>query len=449
VADKVSLMKRPLVLTSHLVIALALVLGAGAAPAASADDLPAYTLADLGTLGGVFSAPTGINTSGQVVGYSETADGPLHAFLWSGGTMQDLGTPGLSGTYPGALGPPGSIATGINTSGQIVGYSFLSLPNQLVPYAFLYSDGVATELSPLISRSGIPLGINASGQIVGQTGAGFTFGVGRAFLYSNGTITDLGTLGRDGSIATGVNDSGQVVGYAYLASFRDNRAFLYSNETMTDLGALGEAGSRAHGINASGQVVGDSSTVDFQTHAFVYTAGAMTDLGTLGGRDSSAYSIDASGQIVGDSLTADNRQHAFLYSDGTMQDLNHLIPADSGWELIRATGINDAGQIVGYGRIGGQTRAFLLTPPSPSDLIGDLIGLVQSFNLPQGIENSLIVKLQNAQNSLAAGDTAGACDKLAAFVNQVNAQAGKALTVEQANLLIAGADQIKAALGCQ
>ena len=439
-------MKRPLAPILTLVIALVLSTGT---PPASAADLPAYTVADLGTLGGVVSVPTGINLSGQVVGYSETADGALHAFLWSGGTMQDLGTPSLSGVYPGTLGPPGSIATGINASGQVVGYSFLSFPNQLVPYAFLYSDGVATELSPLISRSGIPLGINASGQIVGQTGADFSFGVGQAFLYSNGTIANLGALGRDGSTATGINDSGQVVGYAYLANFRDNRAFLYSNETMTDLGTLGEAGSRAHGINASGQVVGDSFTPDFRRHAFVYTAGAMTDLGTLGGQDSSAYGINASGQVVGDSRTADNQQHAFLYSDGTMQDLNHLIPADSGWELIRATGINDAGQIVGYGSIGGQTHAFLLTPPSPSDLINDLIGLVQSFNLPHGIENSLIVKLQNAQNSLAAGDTAGVCDRLTAFVNQVNAQAGKVLTAEQADQLIAEAEQIKAALGCQ
>ena len=30
-------------------------------------------------------------------------------------------------------------------------------------------------------------------------------------------------------------------------------------------------------------------------------------------------------------------------------DLNSLLPPNSGWTLTSATGINDAGQIVGYG----------------------------------------------------------------------------------------------------
>jgi probable HAF family extracellular repeat protein len=46
------------------------------------------------------------------VGYSDTAAGPIHAFLWEAGTgMQDLGT--LGGAF--------SVAYGINARGQIVG----------------------------------------------------------------------------------------------------------------------------------------------------------------------------------------------------------------------------------------------------------------------------------------------------------------------------------------
>jgi hypothetical protein len=48
--------------------------------------------------------------------------------------------------------------------------------------------------------------------------------------------------------------------------------------------------------------------------------------------------------------------------DGSMHDLNNLIPPGSGWELVEATAINDAGQIAGSGRLGGKMRAFLLTP---------------------------------------------------------------------------------------
>jgi hypothetical protein len=39
--------------------------------------------------------------------------------------------------------------------------------------------------------------------------------------------------------------------------------------------------------------------------------------------------------------------------------------------------INDAGQIVGYGKYGGETRAFLLTPiPEPSMLAMAALGLL-------------------------------------------------------------------------
>ncbi|MBI5747805.1 MAG: hypothetical protein HZA00_01680 [Nitrospinae bacterium] len=70
-----------------------------------------YTITDLGTLpGGNQSYAYGINNSGQVVGSAFTEAGYYHAFLYSGGVMQDLGT--LGGTH--------SFASGINDSGQVV-----------------------------------------------------------------------------------------------------------------------------------------------------------------------------------------------------------------------------------------------------------------------------------------------------------------------------------------
>jgi probable HAF family extracellular repeat protein len=50
-----------------------------------------------------------------------------------------------------------------------------------------------------------------------------------------------------------------------------------------------------------------------------------------------------------------------------MIDLNTLVPTDSSWILEAANGINDNGQIVGYGtNPSGQTDAYLLTPvPEP------------------------------------------------------------------------------------
>jgi len=45
-----------------------------------------------------------------------------------------------------------------------------------------------------------------------------------------------------------------------------------------------------------------------------------------------------------------------------MRDLNDLLPSSSGWTLMQGWGINDLGQITGYGTINGQYHAFLMTP---------------------------------------------------------------------------------------
>lgn len=97
------------------------------------------------------------------------------------------------------------------------------------------------------------------------------------------------------------------------------------------------------------------------------------------------------------------------------------------------------------------TANFAVTVFGAPDQIADLIALVNSFNLRQGIENSLDAKLRNVIDALAAangGDVVAACGKLGSFINEVKAQSGKALTMAQANQLIAAANRVKASLGC-
>lgn len=81
-----------------------------------------------------------------------------------------------------------------------------------------------------------------------------------------------------------------------------------------------------------------------------------------------------------------------------------------------------------------------------------LIGLVQVLNLDQGVSNSLDKKLQNAIDAYyaaRAGNVAGACGLLGAFINEVTAVTGLRLSVTEAAKLTAFADQLRTSIGCK
>lgn len=88
----------------------------------------------------------------------------------------------------------------------------------------------------------------------------------------------------------------------------------------------------------------------------------------------------------------------------------------------------------------------------PTDQIRDLVNLVKSFNLRNGIANSLDTKLQNAEEALTAarsGYRQSACSRISSFMSEVQAQTGKAVTGAQAAQLINAGNQIKASMSCQ
>jgi hypothetical protein len=96
-------------------------------------------------------------------------------------------------------------------------------------------------------------------------------------------------------------------------------------------------------------------------------------------------------------------------------------------------------------------KTFQLPVRSAPEQLAALIALVEGFDLKQGIETSLDAKLANAKHALeraSVGDTATACGLLDAFLSEVAAQSGKALTLDQASQLTEKAQAVKAALGC-
>jgi probable HAF family extracellular repeat protein len=193
---------------------------------------------------------TGINSSGQIIGYFS---GSPNAFLYSNGTVSPIDFGGYTSV------------SGINDSGEILaganGQTFL-----------LQADGSYTT----IALPGDPFGINDSGQIVGNT-EGPT-GQEQGFLDSGGVITTIDVPDSTQTDVTGINNIGQIVGYYVDAATGVEHGFLYSGGVFTTLtdGPL----TYPRGINDQGQVAGFVCTGigPGDCSGFIYSEGSFTAL---------------------------------------------------------------------------------------------------------------------------------------------------------------------------
>ncbi len=287
-------------------------------------DAQAINLTDLGP-GTVGHA---INSSGQVA---------LDQGIYSNGTITPLPP------VPGGSTPAAALA--INASGQAAGSAISPVVVGTDPIAYI--NGSLIDLGSLIltgtlanQGGGAATGINSSGVVVGWYVQNLIDALSVAFTYSNGTVTRLpafpcitfnpncsGQTNGSGPRAFGINDSGEIVGsVSYLLGFSSNNvcgsatdAFSYSNGGWSDFGP-----GTAYAVNAGGQITvrSRSSRIHLRwvyakpwgpSHSSIHGHDAPNSARSLEAPNSTGYAINATGQVVGSSdFTGSTATHAFL-----------------------------------------------------------------------------------------------------------------------------------------
>ncbi len=324
-----------------------------------------YSVTDLGTLGGTQTVALAINNAGQIIGKARNVSDRDRAVLFENGTVRDLGT----------LGGNASVALDINNQGDIVGSAETSAG---ISVPFLYRANLMENLG--FTGAGEAVGINDRGDIVGAS----TGGVG--FAIVNGVKSDLWFR------PYAINNRRQIVGSAadYTGSqkpvIEDLEIYPPFVDDPVESSAIAPqvyGSGIAFAINEARQFTGMMESGDYRQYRVAaprYSEGLLENITSGYALYAVGRGINRWGEVVGSYLPRWSGSYlghpssnpplpselqdkeALIANSVGVTNLNSLIPSGSGWRLLEATDINDAGQIVGYGLKDGQVRAFRLDP---------------------------------------------------------------------------------------
>ena len=332
-----------------------------------------------------------------------------------------------------------SVATAINSFGDICGNSDTDTTNVTHAFVKAHDSSTLTDLNPsgLGGTNSHAFGINSSANVAGDsdtTTAMVTHAVKWTLSQGTYSSTDIGTLVGGFSSAAAINDSNIVVGKSNYASGQTHdqyHGFLFDtqiHELMPYSGTdyQNSYGSALDNATPNPRVVGASQ--DFyhtctgqnpnhhNLHAMQWQSDFRnpTDLGTLsGGWESHAFSINASQYTAGDSSNGsdpgdcrDTPPHAFQRdNNGTFTQLDLNV---SGVGQSRAYGINNASprQIVGWwgatATMGDLTDGFLWDKNNGFQNLGSLLGSNTGWTniMPRAINDSGSIVGQGKHNGV-------------------------------------------------
>jgi uncharacterized membrane protein len=282
---------------------------------------------------------TGINNSQTIVGTSEAG----RAAVWSKRDgLREVETPS---------GFTHSEGIGLNDHGLAIGIAINR--NTTQRQGLTFGNGKVTLLTGMHSR---PFAVNDSEEIVGESQVeGAT--TSAAVIWKGGKATPLGDCCA--SVAYAINNRGTTIGNIYDKSGK-YRAFVWDEAHGLKRIGPAEGFSAALAINQAGEIL----LQQFPDDIVLYRDGVLKRL-ALSDKRPAAHpkAMNGCDAIVGSYGPFGDADRAFLWSEAMgFRDLNEVIGEHKGWVLQMATGINEQGEIVGWGEKNREDAGFLLVP---------------------------------------------------------------------------------------
>lgn len=333
-------------------------------------------------------------------------------------------------------------------------------------WAQQYQVSLVTEGMSTDTGSATVLTVNGIGYQESQLPASVLFLSGNSLTYSyyspiQGTSGDRYVWTGTSGLASSQTGTFTVIGPGfidatyktqYLQSFSaSGLASDASGELVSVTVSNGQpAGTQTLGPNGGSFYADGGATITYAFQPYVGSTEAGVRYGLAGvSGPSSGFTVSSANAVTGSYVV-----QYLLTVQTNPEGLSPSPTPSSGYFDAGATVNVAANNVTGYVFVNwevdgvnqtqlSETITVTMTGPhvataayeAPANAIQTLINIKDSMNIPNGIKVSLDAKLSAAMDSLQAGQNAIATNQLNAFINEVNAQAGKHITQQQAQVL--------------
>ena len=240
------------------------------------------------------SAPTGINSKGQIVGCVATPQtGPIVGYRLNGTSFSKIAYPGPYTDCPGAINNSGEIVGDYSSDGYKTAHSFFLVGKVFTPLPD-YPGSISTQA----------FGVDAFGAIVGPYSDVSNHVHG--FVYRKGVYSSIDVPSAKDTFLNATSSNGNILAGSYNGSDGHEHGFLFQNNVFTTVDYPGAVDTVINGVNDLGDYVGawGNGTPIFgnsEYNGFLFSGGSYVsvNLPWAGVSVTQVFTINNKKQMVG------------------------------------------------------------------------------------------------------------------------------------------------------